>query len=107
MTGVVSEVGTKHPDRWHNASGGYHKAFRQLAQGTFWLANTPIASSLAVKAHLMSVVQNRFGIHPSYKAMEGRSIPKRRLFASFWDLPSPDSPPRHINPKTIWNNVGV
>ena len=32
------------------------------------------------------------------------SIPKRRLFASFWDLPPPDSPPGHINPKTIWNN---
>ena len=32
------------------------------------------------------------------------SIPKRRLFAPFWDLPPPHSPPRHINPKTIWNN---
>ena len=32
------------------------------------------------------------------------SIPKRRLFASFWDLPPPDSPPGHINPKTILNN---
>ena len=33
------------------------------------------------------------------------SIPKRRLFASFWDLPPPDSPPGHINPKTILNNA--
>ena len=33
------------------------------------------------------------------------SIPKRRLFASFWDLPPPDSPLGHINPKTIWNNA--
>ena len=33
------------------------------------------------------------------------SIPKRRLFASFWDLPPPDIPPGHINPKTIWNNA--
>ena len=32
------------------------------------------------------------------------SIPKRRLFASFWDLPPPDSLPGHINPKTIWDN---
>ena len=32
------------------------------------------------------------------------SIPKRRLFASFWDSPPPDSPPGHINPKTILNN---
>ena len=32
------------------------------------------------------------------------SIPKRRLFASFWDSPPPDSPPGHIKPKTILNN---
>ena len=32
------------------------------------------------------------------------SIPKRRLFASFWDVPPPDSSPGHINPKTILNN---
>ena len=54
---------------------------------------------------LMAVVPNRFGIHPSSKALEGRSIPKRRLFASFWDLPPPDSLPGHINPKTILNNA--
>ena len=33
------------------------------------------------------------------------SIPKRRLFAPFWDSPPPDSPLGHINPKTIWNNA--
>ena len=32
------------------------------------------------------------------------SIPKRRLFAPFWDSPPPDGLPGHINPKTIWNN---
>ena len=32
------------------------------------------------------------------------SIPKRRLFASFWDSPPPERPARHINPKTILNN---
>ena len=32
------------------------------------------------------------------------SIPKRRLFASFWDSPPPERPAGHINPKTIWNN---
>ena len=32
------------------------------------------------------------------------SIPKRRLFASFWDSPPLEDPPGHINPKTIWNN---
>ena len=32
------------------------------------------------------------------------SIPKRRLFAPFWDSPPLHSPPGHINPKTIWNN---
>ena len=32
------------------------------------------------------------------------SIPKRRLFASFWDSPPPYSLPGHINPKTIWDN---
>ena len=31
-------------------------------------------------------------------------IPKRRLFAPFWDSPPPDSPLGHINPKTILNN---
>ena len=32
-------------------------------------------------------------------------IPKRRLFASFWDLPPLEVPPGHINPKTIWNKT--
>ena len=32
------------------------------------------------------------------------SIPKRRLFAPFWDSPPPERPAGHINPKTIWNN---
>ena len=32
-------------------------------------------------------------------------IPKRRLFASFWDLSPLEGPPGHINPKTIWNKT--
>ena len=32
------------------------------------------------------------------------SIPKRRLFASFWDSPPLHSPLGHINPKTFLNN---
>ena len=32
-------------------------------------------------------------------------IPKRRLFASFWDLSPLEGPPGHINPKTIWDKT--
>ena len=32
-------------------------------------------------------------------------IPKRRLFASFRDLPPLEGPPGHINPKTIWDKT--
>ena len=66
-----------HQTIWDKASERCHKVFRQLAQGTLWLTNTPMASSMAVEAQLMAVVQNRFGIYP---LVEG--------------------PARHVHPKT-------
>ena len=66
-----------HQTFWHKASESVRKAFRQVTQGTLWLENTPIASSMAVEAQLMAVVQNRFGIYP---LVEG--------------------PARHVHPKT-------
>ncbi len=47
-----------HQTFWHKASERYHNAFQQLAHGTHWLANTSMASSMAV-------VPNRLGIYPS------------------------------------------
>ena len=66
-----------HQTFWHNASVSIRKAFRQVTQGTLWLANSQIASSMIVEAQLMAVVQNRFGIYP---LVEG--------------------PARHVHPKT-------
>ena len=51
------------------------------------------------------VVPNRFGIDPSQNALCGRLIPKRRIFAPFWDLPPSGGRAGHPNPKTIWNNT--
>ena len=51
------------------------------------------------------LVPNRFGIDPSQNALCGRLIPKRRIFAPFWDLPPSDGRAGHPNPKTIWNNT--
>ena len=53
------------------------------------------------------VVPNRFGIDPSQNALCGRLIPKRRIFAPFWDLPIAESIAGHANPKTIWNNCTI
>ena len=66
-----------HQTFWHKASVSIRKAFRQVTQGTLWLANSQIASSMIVEAQLMAVVQNRFGIYP---LVEG--------------------PARHVHPKT-------
>ena len=66
-----------HQTFWHKASVSIRKAFRQVTQGTLWLANSQIASSMTVEAQLMAVVQNRFGIYP---LVEG--------------------PARHVHPKT-------
>ena len=65
----ASDSSTKHSSRWYRASVSSTKHSNRLlllvTQGTLWLANSQIASSMAVEAQLMAVVQNRFGIYPS------------------------------------------
>ena len=51
-----------------------------MAQGTLWLANTPMASSMAVEAQLLAVVQNRFGIYPLVEGLGRHVHPKTTTF---------------------------
>ena len=69
-----------HQTIWDKASERCHKVFRQLAQGTLWLTNTPMASSMAVEAQLMAVVQNRFEIYPLVEGPAGQVHPKTTTF---------------------------
>ena len=51
-----------------------------MTQGTLWLANSQIASSMTVEAQLMAVVQNRFGIYPLVEGARRQVHPKTTTF---------------------------
>ena len=50
-----------HQTFWHKASERCHNAFQQLAQGTLWLTNTPIESTLALKPSCWQLFQILWG----------------------------------------------
>ena len=80
----TSESSTKHSSRWYRASVSSTKHSNRLlllvAQGTLWLASSQIASSMAVEAQLMAVVQKRFGIYPLVEGPTRQVHPKTTTF---------------------------
>ena len=80
----ASESSTKHSGWWYRTSVSSTKhssrLLRQVAKGTLRLANTPMASSIAVEAQLMAVVPNRFGIYPLVEGHARHVHPKTTTF---------------------------